>query len=69
MTGGVGGTGIVLIMTGAGVVGGASAVILLGRSFNFASRAFNGPVAGTCMPPAAGSISSSQGPHEKTEST
>ena len=49
--------------------GGASAAILLVRKATFVPRAFNGLVPGEDMPPAAGSISSSQAPHLRTEST
>jgi len=49
--------------------GGASAAMLLVRKVTFAPRAFNALGVGAEMPPAAGSISSSQAPHLSTEST
>lgn len=52
-----------------GAGGGASAAMLLVRKVTFAPRAFNALGVGAEMPPAAGSISSSQAPHSSTEST
>ncbi len=49
--------------------GGANAAMLLVRKATFVPRAFNGLVPGADIPPAAGSISSSQAPHLRTEST
>ena len=67
VTGGAG-IGVLVMMIGVGV-GGASAAMLLVRNVTLLSRAFNAPVDGGVSPPAAGSISSSHGPHFVTEST
>jgi len=74
-----GGTGGITGTTGGtmGAVGelkvtaacGASAAILLMRSDTFGSRAFNALVLAGVIPPAAGSMSSSQAPHWCMEST
>lgn len=67
-----GGTGVPGTMGFTGVPpgeDGASAAILLVRKVTFALRAFNALGVEVEMPPAAGSISSSQAPHLRTEST
>ena len=66
---GAGGVGIAGMTMSPGTLRGDSAAILFVRRDNFAERAFNGCVPAASMPPAAGSMSSSQAPQLCTEST
>lgn len=65
---GTGAPGSTMVLVGTSGVG-ASAAMLLVRKVTLAPRAFSALGVGAEMPPAAGSMSSSQAPHLSTEST